>query len=179
MMTALIGLVGALLGALAGAVATYLTTRSRLHLELEYSYDRTLQNKRLELYQQLFHVSRCLPREWLSTEAPTRDDLRRFRERFHDWYFGKEAGGMFLTQAAKDVYMPLMNMLEKTADRPEGGSGTTMDSAPSATEAQALRDLASALRHQLAEDVGAANPPRLRWAHPGPTLRPPPRPRAG
>ena len=58
METALIGIVGALLGALAGGVVTYVTTRSRMRLELEFAYDRELRDKRLSHYQRLFHVSR-------------------------------------------------------------------------------------------------------------------------
>jgi len=173
-MTVFIGLLGALLGALAGAVATYLTTRSAMQLELEHAYDRTLRDKRLERYQHLFHASKCLPRYWLPTEVPTRSDLRRIRDRFHDWYFGEEAGGMFLTPAAKNIYMRLLNLLAETMEGGEGGSDAVTDSALSAAESQALRDLASELRHQLAEDVGAANPPRLRWTRLGPTPPPPP-----
>ncbi|WP_322751673.1 MULTISPECIES: hypothetical protein, partial [unclassified Frankia] len=170
--TVLIGLVGAFLGALAGAVATYLTTRSAMQLELEHSYDQTLRDKRLNRYQHLFHVSKCLPRYWLSAEAPTRQDLLRFRNEFHEWYFGEEAGGMFLTPAAKNLYMQLLNTLVETTS--EGNPSIPTDSPLSAVESQALRELASELRHQLAEDVGAANPPRLRWTRLGPTLQPPP-----
>jgi hypothetical protein len=60
--TALIGLAGAILGALLGSVATYLTTRSNMWLTLEHSYDQMMQGKRLEHYQILFHLTRCLPR---------------------------------------------------------------------------------------------------------------------
>jgi hypothetical protein len=99
--TLLIGLFGALLGTLIGAIATYLTTRSNMRLTLEHSYDQTLRDKRLERYQALFHASKCLPRYWLPTENPTRKDLQQFRQDFHDWYFGEEAGGMFLTRQQK------------------------------------------------------------------------------
>lgn len=61
-MTALVGFLGAILGAFLGAIATYLTTRSNMRLALEHSYDQALQGKRLERYQELFHISKCLPR---------------------------------------------------------------------------------------------------------------------
>lgn len=172
-MTVFVGLVGAVLGALAGAIATYLTTRSTMRIELEHSYDRALRDKRLERYQHLYRVSRCLPRYWLPTEVPTRQNLHQFRQDFHDWYFGEDAGGMFLTPAAKDAYMRLLNMLAETMHR-SGNESDTNTSPLSASDSQALRELASELRHQLAEDVGAANPPRLRWTRLSRTIQPPP-----
>jgi hypothetical protein len=131
--TILIALLGAVLGAAAGAVATYVTTRSTMRLELEHAYDTALRDRRLESYQSLFSISKCIPRYWLPDEAPTSTDLQRFRQEFHDWYFGDVAGGMFLTPAAKEE-----------------------------------------LRHQLAEDIGAANPLRLRWTRRPVTVSPPP-----
>lgn len=98
-------------------------------------------------------------------------DLQRIREQFHDWYFGIDAGGMFLTEAARDLYFGLRNGLE-TAARPDlssaGGEGSlTKD------EQTTLYELASALRHQLSADVGTTQPSRLDWTRPGPTLAPP------
>lgn len=168
-MALLIGLFGAVLGTLVGAIATYLTTRSNMRLTLEHSYDQTLRDKRLERYQALFHTSKCLPRYWRPTEKPTRKDLQQFRQDFHEWYFGEEAGGMFLTPAAKNIYLRLLNRLVEAAYE-----GSEPDSALSDTESQTLRELASDLRHQLAEDVGAANPPRLRWTRLGSPVPPPP-----
>ncbi|MGH3376721.1 MAG: hypothetical protein ACRDP6_18480 [Actinoallomurus sp.] len=172
-MPAFIGFFGAILGALLGAIATYITTRSNMRLTLEQSYDQTLQGKRLERYQALFHISKCLPRYWHPMEEePKRKDFPQYIRDFHDWYFGEEAGGMFLTSAAKDIYMRLLNLLAEAAF-----AGEDADSAAghplSAAESQALRELASELRRQLAEDVGAANPPRLRWTRPGPQTPPP------
>ena len=178
-MTAIIGFSGAILGVLLGAIATYLTARSSMRLTLEHAYDQALQGERLERYQELFHISRCLPRYWPPAhEEPTRKDLRQYIERFHDWYFGEGAGGMFLTSAAKNIYMRLLNLLAELAftdgDEPDGPAVRPL----SAAESQALRQLAGDLRRQLAEDTGAANPPRLRWTRPGPQV-PPPGMRAG
>jgi hypothetical protein len=81
---------------------------------------------------------------------------------------------MFLTAAATDAYMRLLTMLAEamlgTRDESDNPDGSPL----SATESQDLPDLASELRHQLAEDVGAANPPRLRWTRLGRTIQPPP-----
>jgi hypothetical protein len=173
-MTAIIGFSGAILGVLLGAIATYLTTRSNMRLTLEHAYDQALQGKRLERYQELFHISRCLPRYWPpGHEEPARRDLQQYMDSFHDRYFGEGAGGMFLTSAAKDIYMHLLNLLAELAftdrDEPEGPAGRPL----SAAESQALRGLAGDLRRQLAEDTGAANPPHLRWIRPGPQAPPP------
>lgn len=130
---------------------------------------KDFKGKRLERYQELFHISECLPRYWPPNEnEPTRTDLLRFMKDFHDWYFGREAGGMFLTPNAKDLYMRLLNQLAAVAFSSEAEPDSTADRPLSATESQTLRQLASDLRHQLAEDVGAANPPRLRWTRPRP-----------
>ncbi|MGW2149872.1 hypothetical protein ACWCOT_36580 [Nonomuraea bangladeshensis] len=171
-MTAFIGFFGAILGALVGAIAAYLTARSNMRLTLEHSYDQTLQGKRLERYQALFHASKCLPRYWRPMEEePKREDLQQYMRNFHDWYFGEDAGGMFLTAAAKDVYTRLLNLLAEAAFK--GGDGPDGDSRLTETESEALRQLAGELRRQLAVDVGAAHPPRLHWTRPGPQAPPP------
>jgi hypothetical protein len=146
-----------------------------MRIELEYAYDRTLREQRLEHYQKLFYVSRRLPRHWAPHLADqlTRQDAARLREEFHDWYFGEPAGGMFLTSAAKHRYMTLANALtEASGDQDEQADVGTESLVPS-EDHKRLRELASDLRHQLAEDVGAAHPPRLRWYRPERTVRPP------
>ena len=167
-----IGLAGVVIGAFVGAITTYLTTRSNMRLQLEYAYDQTLRDKRLERYQELFHLSKCFPRYWLSGEEPTRKDLRQFHENFHDWYFGEAAGGMFLTIAAKELYLNMQNAIFNAVSKEDG---TPKEDAPLLpAESKALIDMASALRHQLAEYIGAANAPRLNWTRPKPTLAPAP-----
>ena len=93
-----------------------------------------------------------------------------FRRDCDAWYFGEAAGGMFLTNAAKEIYIQMMNMIAEAAF--EDGKSKE-DSPLTPAELEALSQVASTLRHQLAEDVGAANPPRLRWTRPGPTPEPP------
>jgi hypothetical protein len=173
-MAVLIGFLGAVFGTALGAMVTYMTTRSNMRLALEHTYDQTLQAKRLECYQALFHVSECLPRYWPPMdEAPSRKDLQHYIEDFHDWYFSKDAGGMFLTAPARDLYMRLLDLLAEVAfaagSKPDG----TNDHPLSPEESEELRRLAGELRRQLAEDVGAANSPRLRWARPAPQEPPP------
>lgn len=61
-MTVFIGFAGVILGAFVGAITTYLTTRSNMWLQLKHAYDQTLRDKRLERYEELFHLSKCFPR---------------------------------------------------------------------------------------------------------------------
>lgn len=167
---ALIGIAGVVLGAVAGTIATYLTTRSRMRWELVYAYDRELRDKRLPHYQKLFHITRALPREWRPDAVPSRDDLWRTREEFHDWFFAADAGGMFLTQPARDLYFGLQNGLEKAAARPDlspGGGEAPLTKG----EQEMLYELASALRHQLSADVGTAQSSRLDWTGHDPARR--------
>ena len=173
-MTVIVGVVGAIVGALVGAIATYVTTRSNMRLTLEHSYDQTLQGKRLEHYQALWGITKYFPRYWPPTLGqPTRTDLQQHIQQLYDWYFGESAGGMFLTEAAKDSYMHLLNLLAEAAFKDDGGADSPSSSLLSDTESSALRAAAAKLRRQLAEDVGAANPPRLRWVRPGRQLAPP------
>lgn len=167
-MDVIIGLAGVVLGAVAGGIPTYYATRSNLRLEFTHAYDRALRDARLAHYQRLFHISECVPREWRPTE-PSRGQLIEFRERFHGWYFGDEAGGLFLTERARQAYFRLQNRLQEEGVR---DSGTTP---LSEEQSAALREAASELRHQLTEDVGTAQPPTQPWIKPDPTLAPPKR----
>jgi hypothetical protein len=129
-----------------------------------------LRDRRLKRYQELFHLTRLFHRYYLIGEEPSRKDLEDFRRDCDAWYFGEAAGGMFLTKAVKDIYMQMMNLIAEVAFE-EGKSKE--DSLLTPAESKALREVASMLRHQLAADVGATNPPRLRWTRPEPTPEPP------
>ncbi|WP_046591516.1 hypothetical protein [Streptomyces mangrovisoli] len=171
-MTVLIGLLGAVFGGLAGAVAGYVTNRAGMLMQLSHSYDVALRDRRLEHYAALFHLTECIPRRWRSGCEPDRARLLEYWETFHNWYFGAAAGGMFLTPASKTCYLALQNALLEQGRE----DATGLASAVPLTEAESrlIRHLASELRHQLAEDVGAAHPPRLRWARVSRTVDLPP-----
>lgn len=168
-MTVGIGLLGVVLGGLVGAISAYVTTRSNMLLQLEHAYDMTLRDRRLERYQKLFHISQCLPRYWVDGTAPSRSDLVNYREAFSGWYFGEEAGGMYLTPTSKSLYLAMQSALLYGA---QPGPGEAADSPISHEVLESIRRCASDLRHQLAEDVGVAQPPRLRWVRVGRTEPP-------
>jgi hypothetical protein len=114
-MASWISMVAALAGLLLGGVVTYLTTSAQLRAEAEHAYDRALRDLRLPHYQQLFHLTEGIPRQWRMSDAPSRVELLALREQFHNWYFSDQAGGMFLSQAARDAYFLLQNHLQSAA----------------------------------------------------------------
>jgi hypothetical protein len=158
-MAAWITIISALAGILAGGVVTYATSRSQLRIEAEHAYDRALRDMRLPHYQQLFHLTKSMPREF--PETPRRSDLLDFRKQFHDWYFSEQAGGMFLSQAARDAYFTLQNELQSVAGRMSADSELV-----GPDDSASLRTKASALRHQLTTDLGTAERPRANWIIP-------------
>ncbi len=161
-MAAWIAVISALAGILAGGVVTYATSRSQLRIEAEHAYDRALRDLRLPHYRELFHLTRVMPREFLEfLEVPRRSDLLDFREQFHNWYFSKQAGGMFLSQAAREAYFLLQNEFQSVAGRMPAGNELVGEH-----DSVILRDKASKLRHQLTTDLGTAERPRLRWIIP-------------
>jgi hypothetical protein len=167
-MSAWIAVITALAGILAGGIVTYATTRSQLRIEAEHAYDRALRDLRLPHYQELFHLTRSMPREFLEfLEPPRRSDLVDFREKFHNWFFSEKAGGMFLSQAAREFYFDLQNELQSVAGRMQTDGELVCQN-----DSAILRKKASDLRHQLTTDLGTAEQPRLRWI--GPRSVPPP-----
>ena len=175
-MTILVGLIGAVLGALAGGITTYLTTRSTMLLSLEHDYDKTLRDIRLKGYQQLFHLSRQIPRHWLLTPEPSRAELMKIRTSFHDWYYHPNAHGMFLASGSKRAYIALMDALDAALFEISANGDTKVCDRPnsklSPEESHLLLVLSSNLRHLLATEIGAANPPRTRSHSPDPTVSP-------
>ena len=63
----------------------------------------------------LFHLTGSIPRHRLILETPRRPDLHKLREQLHYWYFSEQAGGMFLSQEAREAYFSLQNELLTTA----------------------------------------------------------------
>ncbi|GIM90259.1 hypothetical protein [Paractinoplanes toevensis] len=167
-----VALVAALVGAMAGTLSTYLTLRPKLTLELEYAYDRTLRDQRIDAYQRLFYVTRHFPRFYLEDERPTGADLQKYRHELQDWYFNQDAGGMFLTAAAKRAFLELQNHIAGlvfTDGRPRDDASEQI----SPETGDELLALGRRLRHQLVADIGSANTARIPGTRPGAPLDPP------
>jgi hypothetical protein len=131
-----------------------------------------LRTLRLPHYQALHFASERIPREWRPGEELTRRDLLALRWTFHDWYFGSDAGGMFLTEAGRKAYFGLMDKLQVVGRQGDQGG----DAGPvTPEEFEDLRDLAHELRQQLRQDLGIAEAPKVAWTARGATPAPPPR----
>lgn len=158
-----IGLAGALVGAIAGGIVTWTTTRQQMRRELAFHYDRELRIRRFEAYKSLYMRTKILPRYWRTN--PTRSEISEWS--FDEWYFD-ESGGMFLTNAARELYH---NALEAIASV---HSATGPDRI-SDEEVERLWRAGQALRRQLSADLGSSDVPRMKgtrpYATPAPTTR--------
>jgi hypothetical protein len=160
----IIGLLGALLGTAGGALATFMTGRAQMRRELQYSYDRDLRTRRMDAYVSLYRQTGNMPRYWTTT--PARSHLNAWASALGDWYF-KEAGGLFLSDPARNAYLSLLEVMATIANDDSSGERLSED------EVQRLWRAGQALRRQLTADIGAAEDPQLRGRHP--SVSPPPR----
>jgi hypothetical protein len=159
--TAWITLVSAIGGIIAGGILTYFTSRSQIYIQAEHAYDQALRDLRIPHYQTLFHLTGIIPSYWVMVETPRRPELHKIREQLHYWYYGEKAGGMFLSQEARDAYLSLHDELLTIVTRM-----TDDDQLIGEQESILLRRTASALRHQLTTDLGTAERPRRAWVTP-------------
>ncbi len=146
-MELLVGFLGALVGAAAGGLSVFLTTRAQMQRELAYTYDRELRARRMEAYVSLYKRTDKLPRYWPIN--PERRELRDFSEAFHEWYFS-EAGGLFLSDDAKESYFSAMGVMATVAR--EGSEQDQLSDG----DIDRLWRAGETLRGRLAADIGAA-----------------------
>lgn len=151
----------AVIGLLAGGVITYMTSRAQLRVQAEHDYDVALRDLRLPHYQELFRLTGAIPREWWPSSALTRRDVLALRERFHDWYFGGGAGGLFLSQDARTAYSALQVELQEAAR-----NLASDEDHMSIDDIRRVRERGSVLRHHLYSDLGAAEQPHRSWTLP-------------
>jgi hypothetical protein len=82
------------------------------------------------------------------------------REELHDWYFSKEAGGLFLSREASEAYFGLQNAIQEAASRIDPVATLGDD------DSIKIRAAASNLRRQLVADLGTAEHPDRSWTAP-------------
>jgi hypothetical protein len=70
------------------AVVTFFATRSKLRLDMRGEYDRTLHEKRLELYKHLWPKTEPLGK-YASLESFTYKTVAAVSSNMHNWYFGE------------------------------------------------------------------------------------------
>lgn len=167
-MQLLVGIIGAIIGATIAGLSTYLIGRTQMRRELEYAYDRDLRARRIVSYISLYKLTGNMPRYW-PTGNPARSDLLNWGRGLDDWYFG-EAGGLFLSDPARQTYLQLLDVMGAITNVEDRS-----DSLLSEEEVQRLWRAGQALRRQLAADVGAAENPRVTgrqpWQSPPPGAR--------
>jgi hypothetical protein len=162
-----IGFLGAIVGTATGGLSVFLTTRAQMQRQLVQTYDQDLRARRIDAYKGLYKLSGKMPRQWPG-QQPSRSDMRDWPKAFDDWYFG-DAGGLFLSDDARETYNAAVNTISKIST--EGSA----DAELSEKEIERLWRAGQALRRTLAADIGAAQPPRLPgqkpWQTPPPTAR--------
>jgi hypothetical protein len=89
-------------------------------------------------------------------------ELSDFSEAFDVWYFG-EAGGLFLSDKARDSYHSMLEVMATVA-----GEGSEEDQL-SDEDTERIWRAGQALRRRLAADIGAAEDPRLAGRLPAPS----------
>jgi len=158
-----IGFLGAITGTATGGLSVFLTSRAQMRRELVYTYDQNLRARRVDAYQGSYKLTSKMPRQWPG-EAPVRREMHEWAHQFDDWYFG-EAGGMFLTNDARDAYTNALETMSAVLD--EGPDDATL----TAEEVRRLWKAGQNLRRVLAADIGAANRPHMPGPLPDPTAR--------
>jgi hypothetical protein len=157
-----IGFLGAVAGTAAGGLSVFLTTRDQMRRELAHGYDQELRARRIDSYVSLYKRTDKLPRYWPAN--PVRSEMDGWVRAFHDWYFA-EAGGMFLSDKARQAYHDALDVMAAVSDGPQDATLTD-------PEVERLWRAGQALRRVLAADVGTAEVPRLPGREPSKT--PPP-----
>ena len=164
----LIVVLGALAGSLAGSVSAFLTSRVQMRRELQHTYDRELKSRRTDAYISLYKRTSNLPRYWPT--KPQRSALREWADIFDEWYF-REAGGLFLTDPARDAYLSMLDVVASVSAEGRPDEAITDD------DVSRLWKAGQGLRRQLASDLGAAELPRVHGRKPA--VSPPPKARFG
>jgi len=103
-------------------------------------------DSRIEAYRALWALTDVLPK-WPRAKGVRYQRLQEFSGQLREWYFGN-AGGMFLTRLAHNRYSALQDALTALTDQyPKG--------VVREKHYDAIRELCSALRTQLARDLGS------------------------
>lgn len=100
---------------------------------------------RIEAYRTLWALTDVLPK-WPRAKGVRYQRLQEFSGQLREWYFAN-AGGMFLTRLAHNRYSALQDALTALTDR--HAKGVVKEK-----HYEAIRELCSSLRTQLARDLG-------------------------
>jgi hypothetical protein len=118
----------------------------RVELPLYEHKSEVFEVERVAAYRKLWELTRILPK-WPRASNVPYSDLRAFTAALRDWYF-IGGGGIFLSRAAHGTYSSVQNTLQAILSKRASG--------PIATDHyDEVREVCSALRSQLAKDIGA------------------------
>lgn len=99
----------------------------------------------LEAYRKLWLLTGMLPK-WGKEGSRSYADLTKLSRNLRQWYF-EHAGGLFFTRTSYSRYAELQNALDSFAVSDPGGTISPDDH-------ESVRRLCSALRRQMADDLG-------------------------
>jgi TIR domain len=117
-----------------------------LELPLHEHKSEVFEVERISAYRRLWELTRILPR-WPRASNVPYSELRAFSAALRDWYF-IGGGGIFLSRPAHGTYSSVQNTLQAILSKRASGP-------IAADHYDEVREVCSALRSQLAKDIGA------------------------
>lgn len=149
-------LITGLVSGVISSALTYFSTRSKIRLDMRVEYDKSLHDKRLELYKQLWPKTAPLAR-FAPHVVLTYHVVRTVSADMRDWYFNE--GGIYLSKRSRKPYFALKEQMQHVID------DMALVEEPDKQIGDKARDLilaaASRLRTSLADDIGTRTEPWL------------------
>ena len=119
-----LGGVAVVVGGLAGWLGSVLQARLNKAMDTSAAIDVDLRNRRIAVYQDLWKMTRLLPK-WPRNQELQYADLEALSARLRDWYFS--GNGMYLSRAThQHGYSPLQDALAQVLkSKPSGAVPST------------------------------------------------------
>ncbi len=146
---------GLISGVISSAL-TYFSTRSKIRLDMRVEYDKSLHEKRLALYKDLWPKTEPLAR-FSPHFVLTYNIVKKVADETRQWYFAE--GGIYLSKACREPYFALKEQLQLVLDderlerQPDHPIDTTLR--------ESILKVASRLRTSLADDIRTRRAPWL------------------
>jgi hypothetical protein len=131
------------------ALLTAAIKRSEEVRQLLSNVDLDLRRARATPYQELWHLTRCLPL-WPKAANASCADMRIFSGELRDWYF--TGGGLWLSRESRKAYEALQTRLQDFQGRDGPLDGPL-------NEYEEIRVLCSQLRSELTRDLSSRRSP--------------------
>ena len=153
----LLSLITGLVSGVISSLLTYFGTRSKIRLDMRVEYDKSLHDKRLELYKQLWPKTQPLGR-FAPYEPLTHNIVKAVSADMGNWYFFNE-GGIYLSKRSRKPYFMLKKELTKVIQ--SGALAAKPDEYIGDEASEAILKAASRLRTSLADDIRTRDAPWL------------------